>query len=448
MKSITIVTLVLLVFNGAHGNNDFNYFSGFRVALTSDYLLGINREIIYNAISAYNSTEKSANITLTYGLIEYVLKTSSLKSTYSVDLQANGTGTLVDGIFNASFAKIFHFNYTCDYAFTISGVSILSGSAKASLLPTTLYLAQDYKSLGPKVSMEAVFDVDSIEVGGGIFAEGLAQALTGLFKKAVASGIKDELNKWFDILVPLKDMEGFEVHLKSTHTASVQKYHVAKSEYDDATKHQIRLTNAEIRLDGQKVEKEISCVYDKLLDASKTEVCYCKHLFAQMLAKDRFYEEVDLSTWGLKGKVAELQEMIPELALYYSPDQDFKVNAAAVDVELSVVDVDKILLTKHYSFEIGQDKVFNVNVTFDLKLKGKYVEENKKLEILYDSAQIEKTNPSIKLTFTATIALGQYMLREIEAMKGKEVIPGGISSPFSKAVTHAPDYNDGFCLQA
>eukprot|EP00826_Nyctotherus_ovalis_P008412 TRINITY_DN12178_c0_g1_i6.p1 TRINITY_DN12178_c0_g1~~TRINITY_DN12178_c0_g1_i6.p1 ORF type:complete len:396 (+),score=95.72 TRINITY_DN12178_c0_g1_i6:122-1309(+) len=368
--------------------------------------------MLNNSISAYNATEKSANTTLTYGLIVLVLKANNLKSTYTADLQGKGTATFVDGLFNASFPKAFYFNYTCDYAFTISGLNVISGSAKASLLPSVLYLAQDYKNLDPKVSMEVTFDVDSIEVGGGFFAEAMTQALTGLFKNATANGMKDEFNKWFDMHMPLKTTERFEVSLSSTHTASVQKYHVAKSEYDNNTKHQIRFINAEITLNGQKIKKEISCSYTKSLDAGKSEVCYCKHLFMQIIAKDQFYEKVDLGTWGLKGKVAELQEMVPELALYYFPDQDFKVNAAAINAELDGTDVDKILLVKHFSFEIDQDKVFNVNVTFNLKLKGKYNEEKKKLDILYDSAEIEKINSSIKLTFIATIALGQYMLRD------------------------------------
>jgi hypothetical protein len=444
MKAILFVILIAFLLIGVNADDTF---TGFRISLTKKHLVELGKGLVVEMLNTFKDLEQEPMITVNkIGLFTLALVTTNIKTEFKSTLESEES-SLADTTFKVSYSNPFALNFIFNYDVTILGAHIDNGIGNVTVLGKYICVKQDFGVLDPKTEIEVDFVVDSVKVNKGIYSEGISRTITTQFKDIMIERVKAVFDAYSAEAYILSDHEYFYTILKSQDIATFTRTELVQSLQDNETKHLVRVTNATMAINEEPLNSGEACTYKRQVDPTKSELCFCKHLFPWVLVNNSFMESLNLSNWGLKGRIVELYELAPEVIHLFSADEPYEIIITPYLIEANEAHKDRLYLVKHFSFNMYFGSIFELLVTFSMKLEGKYDKEKGVLDIIQKDVKIEKIiGSNEELDIAGSIVLSRYIDIEAELMKESKLIPEGLKIPFEDPIV--AEYNDGFCVQA
>ena len=439
-----IVILIAFLLIEVHAADKF---SGFRVSLTEKHLIELSKDLIRKILKESKIIKEDPMITTNrIAFSNFTLKTKNIRAEPEL-LFKGAKASLMNGTFELKFEETFRLKFTFNYEVRVSRTHIDSGKGQVFILAKNTKLLQNYTLLNPSSEMKGDLVLESVIVNKGIYSESVSGAISAQFKEVIKN-IKVELDKYLKEAYILGEYEYFNTTLKSQNIVIFIRAELIQSTQDNETKHQVRLTKANTILNGNIMNSEAECTYDRQLNENKSELCFCKHLFLWPVMKDGYGHEVsvNLSDWGLKGKIQELYEIMPEIVHLFSPNTTYEVVKTPVDILIEKGDVHRLYMIMNYTFNTPLARILELSVMFNIELEGHYDKEKEVLNVIQKNVEIKKIDTNGQLTISADIRLIRYLEREAELVKGQKLIPEGLKIPFKDPTV--AESNDKFCVQA
>jgi len=327
-----------------------------------------------------------------------------------------GNGEFKAGKLTMIYESFFDLNINFTMSARIQNALVANGPGKVKVSGKKLNLTVDYTRDVNISKAEFGIEVGPVEFNGGV----LGDSLVDIARKKFGDEIGKKLKVIEDNYIPNDPLSALETPkiLENKANISISRVKLNTNGTEDNL---TRFVDSEVIYGEKRKVLNKSCITDS--QSNFTTICYCPHMFLEMLIIAGVEETVDMTSWNSKGKVIELYEILPSLINYYSPDIGYTVTRKAIEPP-KPSSKDEYELAKLYIFKIGDDTVLSMTTTFNTTMLGKV--ENEKLFVRCDNTTITSITTQEIIQPSGRTVLARLMLAEAKNIKEKPMFTEGI----------------------
>eukprot|EP01022_Parablepharisma_sp_SALTPOND_P012832 TRINITY_DN1664_c0_g1_i1.p1 TRINITY_DN1664_c0_g1~~TRINITY_DN1664_c0_g1_i1.p1 ORF type:complete len:467 (+),score=35.94 TRINITY_DN1664_c0_g1_i1:150-1550(+) len=460
MKFVTLISIFYCSF--FYDANADQTFSGFQVSLSEDLLFRKNLNLLKPSLESLKEIPSSTIwFNETAWALTFATKISELKVTAMKENLTTATHSLQDSVLTLSAPK----SITIDYSFTleiiVKGIHLISGTGTASISADTFLLTQNYSEKYPLTTLNAEFNLASVEIKAGafgnIFANSVSKLIVGSFKETLypflsgkLSDISSDLSN--EVLISLEEIS---LEFPDRVVALVTTLKDSVTKVENGIQQQVFFLDAVALTGWTSCRGELS-TNSSYVSPTKLgvheRICFHFELFPAIMSADavcgHLQDTVNLTEWSLAGHASELFRFLPELANEYNPQDIYTV---ARDVLPSIESKpDATILTKTYAFIMSKTGETVLHITADFKMTLEMTCDYPKhcTKVISSSKDVELVNMSINTIVQSPYKalLMSYMHVEASSMNGKPLFVPGVPVPESHSEIMKTDGQKGTVL--